>query len=225
MAEHVQPSSRRSPFRPRFSIRTLLLVTTAVAALFPAAWFTRFLLLNASTQWASFAFWLTAAILAGGVLLAFNRRGPTRSYWIGFAVVGIGFLLLVPCGIAQRESFGFAPFDRDQLLTTRLSREAYARYVLPGIPTAPVTSLVPPGGIAPGGFAPGTLPTAMAFAGGPYYSFVMGPNQPNSDDFVKVADLVWTLLFAFVGGWVSLAIWATGPKSSRQGAADDQHGK
>jgi hypothetical protein len=64
----------------------------------------------------------------------------------------------------------------------------------------------------------------MAFAGGPY-SFVLGPNQPNSDDFVKVADLLWTLLFAFCGGWISLAIWATGPKTSRQGTSDDQHGK
>jgi hypothetical protein len=221
MAEQNQSSDRASPARWRFSIRSLLLLTTAVAALFPAAWFAWFLLLNASTPWASFAYWLTASILAGAVLIAINRTRGTRSYWAGFAVAGFVFFLIVPSQLLG-EPFSSWIHDRDHLLTPRLSRAAYARYVMPIIQTAPVTSFVPAGGAAPGGFASGAQPPAMGIAGGPAYSFVVGPSQPDSADFVKVADLLWTLLFAFVGGWISLAIWATGPKARTQGTSDDQ---
>jgi hypothetical protein len=160
------------------------------------------------------------------VLIALNRTGGTRSYWAGFAVVGLVYFVLVPCHIVETQVGPsiIAPFDPDQLLTTRLSREAYSRYVMPSMPAAPVTSFVPYAG-GTGGFAPGMSVTPLGFAGGPAYSFVVGPNQPASDDFVKIADLLWTVLFAFVGGWISLAIWATGPKARRQGASDDQPAK
>jgi hypothetical protein len=177
---------RLSWLRPRFSIRSLLLATTIIASLFPVAWFGWFLLMNASTQWGAAAFWLTAFILAVSIMLAVNRQGRTRAYCTGFATVGLLYFLLVPCGL-PRQQLGFTTvLDREVHATTRLSRFAYYEYVFPRLLQS---------------FGP-------AVAGTP--AFTLGPGRPGDDDFINVAELHWTLLFAFLGGWVSLLLYRNG---------------
>ncbi len=132
------------------------------------------------------------SILTIGVLVALNREGRTRSYWLGFAVVGFLYFLHIPCKLAAHQNpasiqvFGSME-DRNRLITTRLSRHVYSTYVFPRI-----------------------LATSQV---APY-----GPNRPGEDEFIEVAQLLWTLLFAFCGGWVSLLMYWTGhrqPDASR----------
>lgn len=178
MSKHVSDSRRLSPPRLQFSIRAMLIATTAVAAAFPICWLIWTLLLNASVESAAaFAFWLTASILAVSLLVASNRDGAVRSYWAGFSVVGLMYFLLVPCNIAPRSY-------RDQLITTQLSREFHRIRIEP--------QAVSSGIRRPLG----------------------GPNQPNEEDFVQVAQLLWTIALAFLGGWVSLLIYWTGRRPS-----------
>ena len=180
MAERVSGSRRLSPPRLQFSIRAMLIVTTAIAAAFPICWLVWTLLLNASVESAAaFAFWLTASILAVSSLVAWNREGAIRSYGTGFSVVGLMYFLLVPCNIAGNDVV-YSRSIRDQLITTQLSREFHRIQIEPQ-------------GVVGGIRRP-----------------LGGPNQPNEEDFVQVAQLLWTIAFAFLGGWVSLLIYWTG---------------
>jgi hypothetical protein len=198
MRDQNSGGQRLSWLRPRFSIRSLLLATTVIAALFPVAWFGWFLLMNSSTQWAMAAFWLTASILAVSVMLAVGRRGGARSYWTGFAVVGLLYFLLVPCDLPNDQR-GNMCFDRETLVSTRVSRYAYNEYVWPRL----LQSF-------------GSNVTGMP-------AFTLGPGRPSQDDFINVAELHWTLLFAFLGGWISLMIYWTGRSHSSQESSHAQN--
>jgi hypothetical protein len=186
MTEQNSSSRGLSLPRLRFSIRSLLMATTVVAAMFPLAWFAWFLLMNSSTAWASAAFWVTASILAVAVMIAVNRQGSARAYWTGFAVVGLIYFFLVPCDLPSDSRY-MIYFDHESLPTARLTRFVYFEYVYPRL-----------------------IGGQPAFGA----TFTLGPGRPGGDDFIMVAELLWTLLFAFIGGWISLLIWATRPPAT-----------
>jgi hypothetical protein len=72
------------PFR--FSLRTLLLAVVAVSVGTAA-------MVSSSVWWESIATTITAILLTAAILLAVFRSGPSRAFWIGFAVCGGAYFL------------------------------------------------------------------------------------------------------------------------------------
>ena len=108
------------PARPKrswfqFSIKALLGLAVFVALACAA-------LLNASEWWLSATFTLTLAVLLVAVLASIFRRGSTRAFWIGFAVVGCVYLSLSPAAPFSRLWLG----GNFPLLTSNLSELAYS---------------------------------------------------------------------------------------------------
>ena len=46
--------------------------------------------------------------------------------------------------------------------------------------------------------------------------YMQAPAPPDLRDFVMVAHMYWSLVFAFVGGWVSLLMYWTGPEAGER---------
>jgi hypothetical protein len=70
----------------RFSLRTLLLFVAAASLALAA-------MRSANYAWASGAVTVTVLMLLASIALAACSRGERRSYWIGFAICGGGYLL------------------------------------------------------------------------------------------------------------------------------------
>jgi hypothetical protein len=64
-----------------FSLKAMLLATATIALAIAG-------MLQASLWWASICVSLLLAMLTFSLLAAIFRRGPTRTFWIGFAIVG-----------------------------------------------------------------------------------------------------------------------------------------
>ena len=114
-------TNQSPPTRPKrscfqFSIKALLGLAVFVALACAA-------LLSASEWWAGATFTLTLAVLLVAVLASIFRRGSTRAFWIGFAVVGWVYLSLWP---AMRFSSRLLVWGDLPLLTTNLSELAYS---------------------------------------------------------------------------------------------------
>jgi hypothetical protein len=79
-----------------FSIRGLLAAVTLIAV-------GLFALLNASPLWDSIIVSLTLLLLLTALLSLACRPGPRRAFWIGFAIFGWGYLILVDGPIVARD--------------------------------------------------------------------------------------------------------------------------
>jgi hypothetical protein len=197
---------KRSWFQ--FSIKALLGLTVFVALGCAA-------LLNASEWWASAACTVTLAVLLIAVLASIFRWGPRRAFWLGFAIVGWAYVLLTfwpapdPSLVCQRH-----------LLTTKLTDWAYYK-VLPLVRTppkepAPLPPIIPP---PAGGYYGGPVgynvrnqstvtltavpPAAPASAPPPAF-------YPDHTDFLTVAEWLWALVLAMLGGLLARFLYATG---------------
>jgi hypothetical protein len=95
----------------RFNIMTLMTVILYMAlslgALFDPA---------QSLIWSSTIYTMCAVILMTSTLMAFLRRGPERAAWMGFAVFGWSYLLLLGFDVQTR-------FPKPPLLTTLVLNE------------------------------------------------------------------------------------------------------
>lgn len=175
----------------RFSIRGLLFWTTLIAI---GVWSLR----NASTGWASIAFWTCVIVLTGALLSAVNESGERRSWRAGFGFCGWVYLLLVPCEIA-RPQLGFSSmFDHGSLPTSRWSEKLYWRlYPTGGTAIQNEGTSYFLGNMQLGGVRAGSEPTT------PLAQFAIGPSAPAVADFVSIAQLHWTMIVAAIGGWAS----------------------
>ncbi len=191
MAEQGANRPRSAWPRPLFTIRSVLWTTTIVAALFPAAWFAWFLLLNASTPWGTYAMLGTALLLALAGAVAISGSGATRAFWSGFATVGLAYFLLVAGDMATGGMRSYL-FDRESLATTEFNHWAYREYIVSPL-VAKYGNMIP-----------------------------AGTKFPSDPDFDQVAHLLWTLLFAALGGSISLLIWAIGQRRIPRGADDER---
>lgn len=71
----------------RFSIKTLLAAFTVVAVCCAGLTF-------ANNAWANFFYTAALTMVLVGVVAAVVRRGPTRAFWIGFAVFATGHFVM-----------------------------------------------------------------------------------------------------------------------------------
>jgi hypothetical protein len=201
-------TDRPAPAPPKrtwlqFSIKALLCLTIFVAVACAA-------LLNASELWASATCTVTLAVLLVAVLLSVFRRGPSRAFWLSFAVFGWAYVLLI---------FWPAPDPgltcQRHLLTTKLSNWAYFK-LLPLVRTPPPEPIpmAPVGNYSSGGgrykftdkyviTVPNAAPAPPAPPAPPrtYY--------PDYTAFLTIAEWLWTLSLAMLGGVLARYFYAT----------------
>ncbi len=176
----------------RFSLRTMLIGMAALALMIPLGGYA---LRNASNWVGSLTFLITTMILAGMACLAFNRQGVSRAYWTGAAIFGIAYYIIGGDPWSQ-------PYNYERFTETIVTA-AYNQFYPEGgaaQPPQPEPLPYPIPDSAEELEENGTLATPVQ----------PGPDPPDLRDFVMVAHMFWSLLFAFVGGWVSLAMYWTG---------------
>jgi hypothetical protein len=92
--------------RPQYSLRTLVCAVAACALFFAVA-------IRPPIRLGSVSITIAVGFLFAAVLEAVFRRGEERHFWMGFAILGWGYLLLVFCD-AFKVEIG------DQRLTSKL---------------------------------------------------------------------------------------------------------
>jgi hypothetical protein len=176
---------------PRFSLRTLLIGMAVIAALIPLAGFT---LRNASNWIGALTFLIASQLLALSICIAIHRQGRTRAWWTGFAIFGLAYFIIAGDPWSQPYNY--------ELFTTALSKQIYVKFFSEEAQADPISApeqpVPPPAGAS-------ILPQIAA-------TVVAEPEVPSERDFVMIAHLYWTLLFAICGGWVSVLLWWTGQR-------------
>jgi hypothetical protein len=214
----------------RFGLRQLFLWTAAIA-------FGLVALRSATMTWVAGMLGLVTAALATSILLIVFRHGSKRAYWIGFAIFGWLYLLvLVASWTLARIAANDSPLAAHNLPTQQLSSysyhwlfdEAFEKYQASrSMPSTVMgsgqdftfyfgsTSGSPAGAATGGmsmesGMAGSTMPNPGPMPIAFSYSTPVGPPPgPNESDFVNVAHALWTLLFAVMGGCLSFWLYTT----------------
>jgi uncharacterized membrane protein YgcG len=210
----------------RFSIRHILLWTAAVGLACVA-------LRNASAVWVGMAQAAVLLTLATAILLIIFRRGAAQAYWIGFALFGGLYTLLLLVGwisTGMTNQFVDHPFRPYNLATTKASTWAYNQLVKAGALhiEQQVLGSGSMGGM--GGMAGYSGDMMSGYGGGQYgggpmggavdpYGNLGGPATvpvlvgPNLEEFNNVAHSLWTLLIAVAGGCLGRWLYATRPET------------
>jgi hypothetical protein len=95
--------------RLRFTIAQSMIVVLVVGLGFAA-------LRNADEFWASTSYTLAITMITVAVVGALSQKGRARASWIGFAVFGWTYLLVVQLPPWPIGGFGFGPIDKPVLL-------------------------------------------------------------------------------------------------------------
>jgi hypothetical protein len=161
----------------------------------------------------------TAAILflTFAILIAIYRAGSTRAFWVGCAIFGWMYLLVLFWPSSERIQFGswYKMELGTELATSQLARWAY-EHILPKVRTPPPTGYSPtpmPGSGGGGNFFP-QFGGGMPGGGGGFGPVAKPPPKdtyPDEATFVRVAHAVWTWFFLLVGGVLGRYLYATRP--------------
>lgn len=183
--------------RPRFSLRQLLAFVVFVAVGCGA--------LVAPSPWmAATIHTLTAGLLGFAVVAAVGKNGPARAFWIGFAVIGWGYLWL-----ANSDEYDVSFRSRDTLVTHKLLWLLWdIRY-----PDSPESQRGMSGrGGGRGMFAVASQPSSelpdirpedvqglIPFSDEDYEILANG--------FFRIGHALWALVFAYLGGCLTRAFY------------------
>lgn len=202
--------------RPQFSLAALG-IGVAFTSIACAA------LVYASETWSSTLFTAVIAFLTWAILVALYRVGATRAFWVGCAVFGWTYLLVIFWPSSERIQFGtwYKMELGTELATSQLARWAY-EHILPKIRTPPAAGVpaVPmPGGGQRGGGGNFFFPQFGGQQGGGGVVVPAKPPKityPDEPTFVRVSHAVWTWLFTLIGGALGRYLYATKPTGSEQ---------
>jgi hypothetical protein len=187
---------------PRISLATLIGIV-AVFALSLAG------MLSTSRLWLTLASTLTLVLLLAALLASWLFAGMERVFWVGFALFGWTYLMLVNWDWVGGQ------FGHD--LTVGISEAA--DWLLPevkapalpfGVPTpAPPVSAVLPASLGP------TLPAPAALANSAAYFELSRQRQIKIGNFVQIGRMLGTLGFGVLGGWLALILAKRAERSAR----------
>lgn len=203
----------------QFSVRGLLVVVALVAVGCTA-------LINASPLWDSVILTAVLAALLGAVVASACRRGSARAFWLGFGVVGWGYLWLSGMLLANLSTPLRLPmyysWDEPVLATTRLTRWIYEtafRSAPTRLGPLPVGAMF---SVNSGPFdsesdpfsADSDVETDPADATDSQDSDRSGPTVPKrsySDfaSFMCIGESLWALLLAYGGGCLGHHFYVT----------------
>ncbi|WP_422929010.1 hypothetical protein [Singulisphaera sp. PoT] len=166
--------------RPRITIAHAILMVL-IASICLAA------LRGASQAWAGLIESATFFLMIGSILGIAYRRGDRRVYWVGFAALGWGYLILyfIPLFYRTVGSHLLAPN-----LFAQLFELVHPEPTIPptpagggfqSIPVAPIALAATAGGLGPG----------------------MGMPFRDSTGFIRVGVCMEALLWAYLGGWLA----------------------
>jgi len=192
----------------RFSIRQLL-VWTALVGLACVS------LRNASPTWVAALLGLVLLVLTAAVPLAIFRHERSRAFWIGFALFGWLYVLVLAYGWSlDPVKSDHNPLRPERLITARLTSSGFDRLYASEEPQQGQSTWIqlPPqprfvdtgDGVM---VSAGTADLRLMIAG----TQRTGPTVPDYDDFLNVAHAFWTILLAALGGWFTRWIYATRP--------------
>lgn len=173
----------------RFSLRTLLIGMAVIALMIPLAGYT---LRHASTWVGSHVFFVVSMLHTASLCMAFNRTGAARAWWTGCAIFGLAYYMIGGDPWSQPYNY--------ELFTETISTAGYYA-MFPEGQSQPVQE--------------GTQPSPDSTAPDVKYSeppAAPQPSPPDLRDFVMVGHMYWSLVFAFAGGWVSLAMYSMGQR-------------
>jgi hypothetical protein len=201
------PSSAPRSWLPRFSLRQLLLATTfAAVGCYALRW--------ASPWWSIVLFYTALALVGGGLLVAINWPGESRSFWLGFALCALmHWLLVFRPGLEN----GIPAIFPNAFVTHWLSAYTYT-LIKPQLTVRPIQTPAAELGTLRGRWggeyqpiagpnSAAIAPTLHAGEDGYFRGFGPGPFYIHQEDFVQVALGLWTLLLAYLGGHVSLMLY------------------
>ncbi|MCU0877141.1 MAG: hypothetical protein MUF06_05030 [Pirellulaceae bacterium] len=204
--EHAQTGGRTSwrSWLPRFSLRELLLATTFVAiGCYALRW--------ASPWWSIVLFYTNVITIAGGLLVAINWPGERRAFWLAFAVCGLAhWLLAFHPGIPPHYPGAFG--------THWFSAWTY-HGVRPWLTVKPESVSLRKvletrgrveegdGELHEGPYSPPLRRTLNAGEDGKFRAWGAGPFYILEEDFCNVALGLWTLLFGYIGGLISVILY------------------
>jgi hypothetical protein len=96
--------------RLRFTVAQLMAIVIYLGFGFAA-------LRNANVFWASATYTLALILVATALIGALARNGAARTMWTGFAVFGLGYLLIVLLPPRDTGGLGFGPVEWPHLLS------------------------------------------------------------------------------------------------------------
>jgi hypothetical protein len=215
----MQPSQRPRFRLLSFSLRQLMLATAFVAiGCYALRW--------ASPWWSIVLFYAGLFLIVAGILVAINRGGETRSFWAAFAICGILHMLLV---LRPGLENGIPALHTTAFVTTWASAYTYNR-IKPQLKVVPIPTDPAVLGTIRGrwggeyqdvpGLPGAKSPSFHSGEDGYFRGFGPGPFYIQQEDFIQVSHGLWTLLLAYLGGHISLAIYRRRPQ---QEAAADEH--
>lgn len=155
-----------------FSIKGLLAAVTMIAVGLVA-------LLNASPLWDSIIVSLTLLLLLTALLSFACRPSPRRAFWIGFAIFGWGYLILVDSPIVARDLTVRSNLPTNvvlDMLDMALARE----FDMSSVERIP--------------------PDVRVLRGAPRQKFARLPHRPS---FHHIGHCLWAWLLALVGGFMA----------------------
>lgn len=201
--------------RPQFSLRAVGAAIVAVALACAA-------LTYASPVWATLTFTGTIGSLLLALPAIVYRIGRERAFWVGFALLGWSYLILVfgpwfqanirrHLATQQALEFLLPKMQRTETVSLGdgLGEESYGGFLeaaeaeygveygageFPGEAMGEIPGIRSPGTVLPGA-APGTA------------TRIVGPQRSH---FERVGHSLWALLLAMCGGWIARRLYLTG---------------
>jgi hypothetical protein len=175
----------------RFSLRTLLLLVGAASLALAA-------MRSANYVWASGVVTVTVLAFLASVVLAVTYRAERRSYWIGFAICGIGYLLavtgfasiLAPEFVMRLATTQSLVFLRDQFHSPMEHQ-----YIEGGSGTPfPLRTVTP---------QPPQLPMLRSQVSKQLGNWADESYQTMAESFLLIGHSVWALIFGALGGMLA----------------------
>jgi hypothetical protein len=200
--------------RIRFTIASLLVVVLFVAIGFTA-------LRESSDLWDSGLFSVTLGVLLISILLAIHRAESRRTFWIGFALFGWGYLVL-----------SLFPATESRLITTQAL--TYLDSLVPGrspgfikirftgtgsgVSGNPVQKVAfTPDGRLLATSRPGVVGLWDAATGK-----LVGVWRGTTENFTRIGHLLFALLAGWVGGLLSRRLWRVSRATDASTLVDDE---